>query len=296
MITEALRYPKLGYPIHPLQWLRGEGCSCGRIACPAVGKHPRTRCGVKDATLEEARICAWWARWPEANIGLDVGGAGLIIIDIDPQHGGRVADLPLPAQARETVTVRTGGGGYHLYYRAPPDVDISNSGVLLPEGIDVRSTGGYVVLPPSRHSSGERYQWLPGKSPWDRAVLPLPVALRPLLKVKSVPSQEPIPPSSPRRELVRERVRHPYIQRALENELERLAQATEGHRNETLNRVAFNLGQIVQAGWLEREEVEHLLTEIARAIGLEETEINPTLKSGLEAGLRKPRHHWPDLH
>ena len=296
MITEALRYRELGWPVFPLHTPQGDGCSCGQPTCQAIGKHPRTRQGVKDATLDLDRIQGWWTCWPEANIGLGVGGAGLVVIDIDPPNGGQVEDLSLQPRERETVTVRTGGRGYHLYYQTPSDVDVSNSGLLLPAGIDVRSDGGYVVAPDSIHLSGERYQWLPGKSPWERTVLPLPDALRPLLKVKGKPSHKVGPPLEPRIGLAREGAHHPYVQQALENELELLAQATEGHRNETLNRTAFNLGQIVQTGWLEREAVERLLEETARAIGLEETEIERTLKSGLEAGLRKPRNHWPDLY
>ena len=252
MIIEALSYRELGWPVFPLHTPQEGGCNCGRLTCRSIGKHPRTRQGVKDASLDSDRIQDWWDRWPEANIGLDVGGAGLIVIDIDPPHGGQIEDLPLQPRERETVTVRTGSGGWHLYYRTPPDIDVSNSGVLLPVGIDVRSDGGYVVAPDSIHPSGERYEWLPGKSPWERTVLPLPDALRPLLKVKGKPPHEVGPPLVPRTRLAREGEHHPYVQQALENELELLAQATEGHRNETLNRTAFNLGQIVQTGWLER--------------------------------------------
>ena len=60
-----------------------------------------------------------------------------------------------------TVEVRTGGGGRHVYFRMPDDVDVRNSVDLggLP-GLDVRGTGGYVLLPPSDHASGNLYAWI----------------------------------------------------------------------------------------------------------------------------------------
>ena len=89
--------------------------------------------------------------------------------------------------------------------------------------------------------------------------------------------------------------RHPYVQAILQYELERLAQAKEGYRNQTLNIAAFALGQLVAANLMPRTEVEGLLTQAARSLGLEEQEIQKTIHSGLEAGIRNPRRWWPDL-
>jgi Primase C terminal 1 (PriCT-1)/Bifunctional DNA primase/polymerase, N-terminal len=41
-------------------------------------------------------------------------------------------------------------------------------------GLDIRSTGGYVVAPPSHHVSGNRYAWLPGRAPGDVPLAPMP--------------------------------------------------------------------------------------------------------------------------
>jgi hypothetical protein len=45
-------------------------CSCSDPACGAVGKHPLTPHGLKDATSDLGRLSQWWQRWPQANIGL----------------------------------------------------------------------------------------------------------------------------------------------------------------------------------------------------------------------------------
>ena len=39
----------------------------------AAGKHPRSAHGVRDASVDEAVVRAWWARWPDANLGLATG-------------------------------------------------------------------------------------------------------------------------------------------------------------------------------------------------------------------------------
>ncbi|MDA1010645.1 MAG: bifunctional DNA primase/polymerase, partial [Chloroflexi bacterium] len=84
------------------------------------------------------------------------------MLDVDPRHGGdeSLADFeaaygPLPP----TPSVLTGGGGQHFWLRAPDGVAISNSTGKLSPGLDIRSDGGYVVAPPSRHASGELYRW-----------------------------------------------------------------------------------------------------------------------------------------
>jgi Bifunctional DNA primase/polymerase, N-terminal len=56
--------------------------------------------------------------------------------------------------------VHTGGGGWH-YYLAPTGLgNVSPAGLA---HVDWRGRGGYVVAPPSRHASGQAYQWAPGR-------------------------------------------------------------------------------------------------------------------------------------
>jgi hypothetical protein len=56
----------------------------------------------------------------------------------------------------ETFTVRTGSLGSHFVFRLPEGVE-AHKGKLAP-GIDLKSEGGYLVAPPSVHSSGRRYE------------------------------------------------------------------------------------------------------------------------------------------
>lgn len=293
LLKAALFYARRDWPVVPLHTPQGHGCSCGRPDCTSVGKHPRTRNGIKDATTNPDLIRRWWSQWPAANLGLHVSRANLVVIDIDPEHNGSIDDLPLHPDDLLTIISHTGGGGYHLLYRAPIGFEISNSNKRLPAGIDVRGVNGYIVAPPSRHTSGRCYRWRPGRAPWQTKLLSLPASLMPLLKVKADASRTPVRP--PPERIRQNGERHPYVERALESELATLAQAREGQRNDKLNNAAFALGQFVGAGLLTRPEVEAMLTSTAQALGLGETEIQKTIKSGLEAGLANPRRSWPEL-
>src|SRR3989344_133226 len=93
-----------------------------------------------------------WTKWPEANIGLVTGElSGVSVVDIDPRHGGTTDNLP------DTVKSQTGGGGWHYFYKYTPGVYSLNA---LSQGVDLKSDGGYVILPPSGHKSGNTYKWV----------------------------------------------------------------------------------------------------------------------------------------
>lgn len=83
-----------------------------------------------------------------------------------------------------------------------------------------------------------------------------------------------------------------YGQKALREEAGRVLLAIPGPRegrNNALNRAAFSLGQLVGGGILSQADVETTLRSAASAAGLEEREIEGTLRSGIEAGKGEPR-------
>jgi len=145
----ALNLAKRGLPVFP---------------CAAHGKTPLTKNGFLDASQDARDIQAWWNIHPDANIGVATGAAGLVVIDIDEKNGGfdSLRKLTRLHGMLETITVLTGGGGEHRYFKAIPDTTIkSRSNAFGPAypGIDVRATGGYVIAPPSIHPNGRAYAW-----------------------------------------------------------------------------------------------------------------------------------------
>lgn len=184
---------RFGWSVFPLTTIDGDACSCGKKIwtkqercdslgqyCASPGKHPigsLTPQGVLNATTDPQMIREWWAVYPDANIGIATGDAsGVIVVDIDPDHGGETSLRNLESRfglIPETWTVETGGGGLHLYFQMPP-VNVRNSAGAVGPGIDVRGNGGYVVAPPSAHASGTPYRWMVGHTPQAIAVAPLP--------------------------------------------------------------------------------------------------------------------------
>lgn len=159
MLKAALSYAELGFAVFPVHSAAGRECSCRRSNCQHCGKHPRTPHGFKDATTGAAQIKEWWRNWPDANIGVLTGAAsGLLVLDIDPRHGGdRSLDDLISKHGRlpETAEQLTGGGGRHICFRYPR-IPV---GKLFARGIDLKGDRGYIIGAPSIHESGNRYRW-----------------------------------------------------------------------------------------------------------------------------------------
>jgi putative DNA primase/helicase len=165
MQQAALEYARRGFRVLLVNGVRPDGrCTCyrdngGGKVCDAPGKHPLSKDWRTKATSDENEIKKWKAV-DGLNIGVITGmDSEDIVIDVDPRHGGLDSLQSLVAQhgpLPSTLTVCTGGGGFHYHYRHPLGRPLPNKVGLLP-GIDVRGDGGFIVMPPSRHASGGLY-------------------------------------------------------------------------------------------------------------------------------------------
>jgi hypothetical protein len=132
LLHAALSFAKEAHPVFPVHSPKDGSCSCHRPDCPSPAKHPRTRHGVYDATTDEAHIRRWWRRYPKSNIGLATGSPLLVVLDVDPRHGG---DASLHALTRrfgalpQTRTVFTGGGGRHYYLQSEESLKFEDPAV-----------------------------------------------------------------------------------------------------------------------------------------------------------------------
>lgn len=279
-IDAAILYARRGWAVFPCHAAGPvSGCSCVQAECPSPGKHPRVRGGLHASSTDASTIRSWWARWPRANIGIRTGAAsGLVVVDVDPRHGGdaTLAELESVHGALPPGrTVRTGSGGRHLYFRHPGGLVRNDAGRVLGRGIDLRGDGGYVIAPPSRIAGGAYALTAHG------GVIPdLPEWV-----LERLAARERRPEVTPAT------VRAPsaWARAALDGELDRVRSAAEGRRNDTLNRVAYRLGQIIGAGALDEPEVQEALVHEAISIGLGEREAIRTVRSGLTAGESAPR-------
>jgi hypothetical protein len=182
LLEATLYYRQIGWPVVALHHPHGGGCSCrqGR-ACSHVGKHPqyhrtRLKSGLKAATTDEGTVRDWWKRWPDANVGIVTGPSksGTLVLDVDGELGRASLDELQEQQGQLPTTPMdvSGGGGMRLYFQYPYEHDIRDSIGKLAPGIDVRAAGrdgggGIIVVAPSLHGSGNRYEWLssPDKVP-----------------------------------------------------------------------------------------------------------------------------------
>lgn len=168
MLRVAVGYVQRGWRVLPLHNpTRDGGCSCYQhMECPNIGKHPRLKHGLKEATPSEAVCKVWWGeKWRGSNIGIATGArSGLVVLDEDALHGGSASLEELQRRYErlpETLKAATGGGGWHYLFAHPGgDVVIGNRTRLAGlAGLDVRGDGGYIVAAPSLHWSGAHYRW-----------------------------------------------------------------------------------------------------------------------------------------
>ncbi len=176
---QAAFYAAQGWAVFPCYWVEPDGrCGCGKSHEGdenSIGKHPVYEPslglvhGHKDASSDVEWVQHVWSTLPKANVAYEPGRHGHLVVDVDPRHDGdrELEDwerfnglesdggsVVLPA----TRTSLTGGGGYHLFYSLDRDVVVPSQNNWLP-GVDIKSSGGYVLLPPSSHRSGREYSW-----------------------------------------------------------------------------------------------------------------------------------------
>lgn len=241
--------------------------------CLPGSKQPATARGYHAASDTANMVNVWWANWPLANIGFPIP-PGMLVVDVDPRNGGSVPDELPPTRIAATPS-----GGFHLYYRVPRG--LSWKATMAP-GVDLKAEGkGYVLLPPSVVGIN-RYRWVtdpleplaeldPGK--YDMLKDPPPIIESPEAPGALLPFEEGTD----------------YGLTVRAHRIAELAVAPEGSRNHALNKAAFVLGQLVAGGQLREDETLHQVMVVAERIGLDPHEAIVTIRSGFEAGARKPR-------
>jgi hypothetical protein len=264
VLDAALAYAEKAIPVFP---------------CNPADKTPFTQHGFKDATTDPAMIKRWWAQHPGAAIGIPTGReSGLVVADKDDykadfDQAGWHAILEKIGGLPVTLTQRTGGGGTQYIFQHPGSPVKCKNGLIT--GLDVKGDGGYIIAWPSLHPSGNRYKLIKDVPP-----APLPAGL---LDIINGEKQTPPAPRYTGGKMTA------WAEKALSEETRRVAHAPEGARNDTLNKAAFNLGQIVAGGGLDHGTVSSELLVAAAGAGLNQTEARKTIQSGMRSGAESPR-------
>lgn len=133
-----------------------------RIPLKPRSKAPLNRGWRRSPALTDAKVAAHLAAG--GNVGAMLRDDQLVV-DADPRAyepgddplARLTADFGLPSGP----TVETGGGGRHVYLRIPAGLKLRGSLADYP-GIEFKSVGRQVVIPPSVHpDTGCRYMWDP---------------------------------------------------------------------------------------------------------------------------------------
>jgi hypothetical protein len=251
--------------------------------CKPRQKIPDSDHGHLDATVDAKTIKRRWTETADANIGLRPDASGFVVVDVDTRNGGYKTLEALEAElgpCPDTVVARTGcrEPGLHLYYRVPAGMEFRGK---LGDGIDIKYRG-YVLAPPSIHPDGGRYEWL--SSPFDTEVAELPPAW--LARMKKTDANNNAPPVQLHKG-ENSTTTSAYGAVAIEEEIRAVRTATQGERNNRLNRAAFALGQLNAGG--EVVDIREALVQAAMEVGLPEHEARRTVDSGWSAGQSEPR-------
>ena len=102
---------------------------------------------------------SWFSNLSGAGIGAVTGRvSNMVVLDIERHCPYSLEELlkKYPTQ----MVARSGSGGYHLYFLYPTNVSKVSNRVRIFEGADLRADGGFIVLPPTIHPNGNRYEWV----------------------------------------------------------------------------------------------------------------------------------------
>jgi len=250
------------------------------------------------ATRNHAKIARWLQRWPKAGWAIVTGqDGGVVILDIDRKedksgkiviwgienlHRAGIVFLP-PA----TPTQITPSGGYHLLFRHPgvfvPTGHLKINGKKL-DGIEVKGDGrqGHCIL------AGPGYEWLP--------------CYPPTLPLLPPPTGALMPPAPPHQAAGGGRLVSgdgdytAYGEGAVDRIVDDIRTAGRGNQEETLNKGAYAIGQLVAGDEIAASYGLKLLDWLApRVESLDARrpwgpgEVQKKLERAYLAGQRRPR-------
>jgi hypothetical protein len=138
--------------------------------CERGSKHPgsvigdkKTRKGWQRHTSRDIQIITSWFAGTDHGVFIHAGRSDLWIADVDnpaqihPELQQAITELNPPYQA--TRGDQPGRG--HYLFRQPPGLDLGNGLGKLGNGWgEARGRNGVIIVQPSEHGEGGRYQWL----------------------------------------------------------------------------------------------------------------------------------------
>lgn len=262
IVDVALAIAATGLPVFP----------CGRNKKPAIAKKDGGH-GFLDAVTDPSEVRALFAKAPHAAlIGVPTGErSGFDVLDFDYRHGAADWEITNASRLPETRSHRTKSGGKHMLFATVPCV--RNLASKFAPGMDVRGTGGYIIMPPSVGYSvitdvdiAEWPDWL----------------LTILLAAK--PEQAPRPQSNGKAVEISSKRLSAFAEKVAA----RLREAPEGGKHFALRNAALSLGGIQAAANLSDADCSQILIASLPATVRDWEAAKDTVMWGLEHGRARP--------
>jgi hypothetical protein len=269
--------------------------------CNPSRKTPTIRSWRENSTTDIGTIENWWRIRANHLVALDLHKAGLLAIDGDrhPNKDGEVIHDGVDAlrdlfqkhgaSAKSNPVVWTPGGGVHVYFGCPPG--FGNAEGSVPDGINIRGSGGYTISPGCVLPDGRSYKPAEGHPELVTSFSTLPELPRwfaEIIKPPLVPAPIIITLQSGKRF-------ENYAAASLNGMAKRLSQMpADTGRNNALNLAAWKMGTMANRGWIDRASVEQSLFAAAYSLVRDEgpRSVRATIASGFNAGVSQPH---PDL-
>lgn len=150
MLSAALKYQQMGFSVVPMGAMV--------VSKNEIKKFPRVKewKPYQNTKASEEEIEKWWAKWPDALIGVICGRiSGIIAIDTDTKEGDEELQSLLPENLVIPVCT-TPRGGKHYIFKYKDGIETSNG----THSFEVKSDGAIIILPPSKIPDSKGYQWM----------------------------------------------------------------------------------------------------------------------------------------
>lgn len=156
-LKAAAMLANLNLQLIEVHGIKDGACTCYKgKECSSAGKHPiHNDWKNHPIALEELKIRL--QQNPSMNIGF-IPDESIVVVDVDVKNGGLESYESIKPFCKPTFKVKTGGGGFHLAYRLPAGYDNKIKNRPLMQGIDIKTSGGFLVAPGSLHKSGNYYE------------------------------------------------------------------------------------------------------------------------------------------
>jgi hypothetical protein len=261
LVDIALAIAATGLPVFP----------CTPNGAPAISKQ-RGGNGFKDAVTEPDAVRALFARAPPLGlVGVPTGTiTDRLVLDIDPRHGGDQWEHAHRDRLPDTLIHQTKSGGRHYVFRDAPGVRIS-AGQVWP-GVDVRSSGGYAIWPPS-----QGYSVINEADP-----APVPEWLLELIRKAPEPERPAIVQSDPTA------ISDRRVRGLLDSLLRNVKGAPEGLKHATLLAIARTIGGYLRLLPYGEDQLVGLLLNALPATVDDWDKAARTARDGLRHGAETP--------